>query len=108
MKDTDKKMGPIYIAGPMTGFPDHNFPAFNAMADKLRSEGWVVVNPAEINAAYGPEYDIKYRCTWMRNDIQALLTCSHIMLLEGFEYSTGARLEAQVAHACGIERRNGY
>ena len=39
----------IYIAGPMTGRPDLNFPAFHAAATTLRDAGFDVVNPAEIN-----------------------------------------------------------
>ena len=40
----------IYIAGPMTGLPALNFPAFHAAASALRALGHQVVNPAEINA----------------------------------------------------------
>lgn len=37
----------IYLAGPMRGIPEFNFPAFHAMACRLRAEGNVVFNPAE-------------------------------------------------------------
>jgi len=37
----------IYISGPMTGLPEHNFPAFHAAAERLRKAGWEVNNPAE-------------------------------------------------------------
>lgn len=37
----------VYLAGPMTGIEDFNFPAFNDMAAKLRARGYVVENPAE-------------------------------------------------------------
>ena len=39
----------IYCAGPMTGLPELNFPAFHAEAARLRAFGYEVINPAEIN-----------------------------------------------------------
>ena len=39
----------LYLAGPMTGLPELNFPAFHAEAARLRALGYEVVNPAEIN-----------------------------------------------------------
>ena len=35
----------LYLAGPMTGMPDDNFPAFLAMAVQLRAAGHDVTNP---------------------------------------------------------------
>ena len=37
----------VYIAGPMTGLPAFNYPAFHAAAATLRQAGYVVENPAE-------------------------------------------------------------
>lgn len=44
------------LAGPMTGFEDFNFPAFNAMAARLRSRGFVVENPADHAIVEGAQW----------------------------------------------------
>lgn len=41
----------VYLAGPMRGIPEFNFPVFHAAAAKLRSEGHEVFNPAERDIA---------------------------------------------------------
>jgi hypothetical protein len=82
-----------YISGPMTGLPDYNRPAFNKAAEYLRKQGHVVWNPAE-------EFDSEYilpRKIYMRRDIEALLKCESIVMLKGWENSSGARLELEIA-----------
>lgn len=37
----------IYLAGPMTGLPEFNYPAFHAEAARLRGLGYQVENPAD-------------------------------------------------------------
>lgn len=82
----------IYIAGPMTGLPELNFPAFHAEAAKLRAAGFDVVNPAEINADPSMGW---VEC--MRRDIAELVTCDAIRLLPGWANSRGAKVEAGLA-----------
>lgn len=91
-------MTTVYIAGPMTGLSDLNFPAFHAAAATLRAQGHEVVNPAEIN----PDQTMPWlEC--MRRDLAALVFCEAIYLLPGWERSNGATLEHHVAKRLGLE-----
>lgn len=96
----------IYLAGPMTGIKDFNFPLFNAEAARLRALGYDVVNPAEINggaaelatcANMTPEELREHWRECMRRDIPAMLTCDAVALLPGYRNSKGARLEVHIA-----------
>lgn len=87
----------LYIAGPMTGLPEFNFPAFNAMAEKMRGTGWHVENPAEHGHVDGAEW-----ADYLRYDIGRLATCEAIMLLPGWSKSRGARLEVSIAKELGM------
>ena len=85
----------VYISGPMTGYPDFNYPAFNAAETWLTDRGHDVLNPAR-----HPKQD-----TWagyLRLDLADVLTADGIALLPGWEASRGAQLEVHVAHSLGI------
>lgn len=88
----------IYVAGPMTGYPNLNFQAFHATAAALRSHGWHVENPAEINAEPAAGW-----LTCMRADIARLVTCDAIYMLPGWKQSRGARIEHSLAVGLGLE-----
>jgi|GEM_PF-1418807 len=88
----------VYLSGPMSGYPDHNFPAFNEQAAKLRAAGYEVINPADLN----PDTSM----TWeecLRVDIRELCSCDAIALMPGWENSKGANLELHIAHRLGLE-----
>ena len=87
----------IYIAGPMTGIENFNFPAFNTQADSLRTLGYHVENPADHGVVDGAEW-----ADYLRYDLSRLATCEAIFLLPGWEKSSGARLEVHVGKALGI------
>lgn len=91
-------MKKIYLSGPMSGLPDHNIPAFHAMAAELRAAGYEVVNPAELNVDPTKEWE-----ACMRTDISELCTCDAIALMPGWERSSGANLELHIAHRLGLE-----
>lgn len=88
----------IYIAGPMTGLPDLNFPAFHAAADRFRRAGWTVSNPAE---NFGGRTDLP-REQYLRADVAMLVDCDAIALLPGWEDSRGAQLEYLLARELGL------
>lgn len=103
----------VYLAGPMSGLPDFNFPAFHAAAAKLREQGHDVFNPAEkdeeihdkqifkgegdVAACEAKGFslrkalaaDVKYIC----EEAEA------IAMLPGWEFSGGARAEWALANA---------
>lgn len=87
----------LYLSGPMTGTPDHNFPAFNLAAQELRELGYEVVNPVEIN----PDHNMSWH-ECLRADIKALCDCDVLVLLPGWEGSSGAHLEMHIAHRIGM------
>lgn len=94
---TPNQPGRIYLSGPMSGLPEHNYPAFNAAAARLRAQGHDVVNPAELNPDASTDW---HAC--LRRDIAALTTCNTLALMPGWEHSQGAHLELDVAHRLGL------
>ncbi|BBP95948.1 hypothetical protein BSFA1_10770 [Burkholderia sp. SFA1] len=87
----------LYIAGPMSGYPELNFPAFHAEAARLRAMGFEIVNPAEIDVGPNPDW-----LTAMRADIKQLVDCDGVVLLPGADESPGARLEQAIARGLGL------
>lgn len=94
MKSTEPR---AYLSGPMTGIPELNHPAFNKAAAKLRAEGKYVFNPAEV-----PADDSWVWGDYMRADLKALMDCTELFVLPGWERSKGAKLEMYVAMALGM------
>lgn len=92
LQTTALKVKRIYIAGPMTDLPKFNYPAFNNEAQRLRSLGYHVENPAE-----NPEPPCKSWLGYMRMALPQLITCDIIALLPGWQDSKGARIERSLA-----------
>ncbi len=89
----------VYIAGPMTGLPEFNYPAFHEMAEYLRGWGLEVRNPAENDAgSTGKPWE-----HYMKLGIRSLLDCDTIVLLPGWENSRGAKLERLIAEHLGMD-----
>lgn len=105
----------IYLAGPMTGYQEFNFPAFIEGAWLLRDAGHEVWSPAEHDIACGLDvtgldgspqslagsgFDLRRALgadlTWITSHSEA------VVLLPGWEKSSGARAEIATALAIGI------
>jgi nucleoside 2-deoxyribosyltransferase len=103
----------IYIAGPMRGIKDFNFPAFDQEAAYWREHGWRVVNPAEMDREHdGPEAHANAKWSfevYMRRDLKAIIEqCDAIVLLPGWSRSLGANIELTVARALGLRVYSSY
>ena len=92
----------VYIAGPMTGVEDYNYPLFNFVAETLREWGFDVVNPTELKHNEDPEADVS-RAEYMTLDLPYVIACDVLALLPDWEQSRGTNVELLVALACGNE-----
>jgi len=88
----------IYIAGPMTGYADFNFPLFDKTADEWDGRGYAVLNPAD---AYRKRQDLSYQ-QYMKSALYLLMQAGAIALLPGWQDSQGACMEALVAKRLGL------
>lgn len=94
----------LYLAGPMRGRPDNNFPAFHVAARELRQAGYTVVNPAELDGEEAAN-DAPSRadwCAYLKRDLKLLVDVDGIATLDGWEESEGANLEVDVARRLDI------
>jgi hypothetical protein len=87
----------VYISGPMTGLPNHNFPRFFEMEKSLRKMGFAVCNPATLGVKDGWTKE-----QYLKRDIPLLVTCHAVILLPGWSSSWGANLEYEIATKLGI------
>ena len=83
----------IYIAGPMTGLSDFNYPAFFAAERALQAIGHSPINPARKAGRDGCN-------TWldfMRAALHDLADSDGVALLDGWQNSRGAAIELRTA-----------
>lgn len=86
----------VYLSGPMTGIPDHNFPMFDRVAAALRHRGWRVISPADFGDRPGETWE-----SHLQRDINLVIGASILVQLPGWENSKGAKLELVVAENFG-------
>ncbi len=99
----------LYLAGPMTGIPKFNYPAFKEAAEDLRFEGYEVLSPheqdsEEVRAAawasqYGDPIILPSTFTMssiIRRNVEDVMFCEGLALLPGWTGSAGAVMEEAV------------
>jgi hypothetical protein len=92
----------LYIAGPMTGYPDYNFPLFNDAEVHLREAGYDVLNPAQrAGKIKGASWQ-----WYLRHGIADVCVADGIATLPNWGKSRGARLEVSVGHGLGMPVRS--
>ena len=87
-------MAKIYISGAITNNPHYHY-QFGEAEAKLIKEGHAVINPCK-NVGF------TYR-EYINMGLCELMHCDAIYMLEGWENSTGAKLEYEYAVAVGLE-----
>ena len=110
----------LYLAGPMRGYANFNFPAFDYAAAKLREKGHEVFSPAERDRsihgtklednATGDEKEAEKTVGFslrkaLAADTQYIaLEADAIALLPGWENSSGVGAELALAKALGLSQ----
>ncbi len=96
-----------YLAGPMRGHDQFNFPAFDVCAAELRAVGHEVLSPAEHDREVGFDetlntldgFDMRAALMW---DIEAVCASECVWVLPGWEASAGCAVEVAAARMLGI------
>jgi hypothetical protein len=108
----------LYLAGPMTGIPAFNIPAFDAAATRLRDLGYEVFSPAELDnpetravAIASPDgapgsgsANGESWADFLARDVKLIGggSVEGVVVLPGWSRSRGARLETFVARICKL------
>lgn len=114
-------MPKVYIAGPMQGKPQYNYPAFDRARDYFLSLGWEVISPADMNRKDGFDptqqdlimgedylfphevpFCVKHPIRYAKEDFirlalirdkEIIVTCDYICLLPDWQESDGVKIE---------------
>jgi len=114
----------LYLAGPMSGIPQFNYPEFHRIAKELRDAGYNIISPAEqdspemqkeamasTSGLIAGEMPVDNRNlktageSWgevMARDVRLIFEkCDGVVVMKDWGKSRGARLEVFVANVTG-------
>ena len=105
----------VYIAGKMRGVKDFNKYAFNDAENYLIELGFDAVNPVAIDESNGivlvsetgdiadiEGFTLNDLKDVIRRDVEAVIGCDAVYMLNGWETSKGARAERAIALWLGL------
>jgi len=92
----------IYIAGPVSGIPLYNLPAFQEARRLLESSGVECVIPHDIYQPSDSKCPAVIWCEAMLKCLPALESCDAVFFLPGWELSPGSRREHAIAKVKNI------
>lgn len=99
----------LYVSGPMTGYPEFNYPAFEEATQRLRAAGYDVVSPHELDREAGVDPSVEFthadRIAAMKRDLVAVLESDGVATLPGWMASKGAFAEVAAAQSIGLSDR---
>ena len=113
MTNPSPRLARVYIAGPMRYRPFYNAQAFTDAAEALRSRGYAVESPAELDEGLGLDL---YACPTgtedtgvpisdlLLRDLELICRCDAVVLLPGWQHSDGAAVEIAFAKMLGLPR----
>ena len=106
------KPSSLYIAGPMADIAEFNHPVFFEVEKSLNDLDIETVNPARLDALGGIANGASFedgtgvgplqRAAFLKRDFHWLTTMEGIVLLEGWEDSSGANCELLVSQIAGM------
>ena len=91
----------IYLSGSISNDPDYmdKFATYKRVLQRLHPEATVISPATDVNHS-GHDQGWK---SYMRADIEAMKTCTHIALIPGWHNSRGAKMEQWLAKRWGME-----
>jgi len=105
----------VYIAGKMRGVKNFNKDSFNLAEKYLIELGFDAVNPVAIDESNGivllsetgdiadiPNFTLNDLKDVIRRDVEAVIGCDAVYMLNGWETSKGARAERAIALWLGL------
>jgi len=92
----------IYLAGPMKGYPESNYPLFHRVAATLRAAGHFVYSPAEYPHS-GLHDSFPLREAFADYSRFICLQADTLVLLTGWQNSLGVSAELALAKNCKID-----